>query len=185
MAAGTVGAFLGSLIGVACTVIIGQLGYMASLSGLVMAICALKGYELLGGTLSWKGAVIASVLILVMTFFAHRLTWAISIAPELNCGLPEAYRAIPCLLERSMLEGPAYWGNLAMLYLFTLMGAVPTILGGLRNTGAPELPRSPASPGRPARQGRPPSTLRPKAGCGLCASAPASLCCPVLWAALP
>ena len=42
---GAVGAFLGSLIGVACIVIVGQLGYVASVSGLVMGVCALKGYE--------------------------------------------------------------------------------------------------------------------------------------------
>lgn len=145
-AAGVVGAFLGSLIGVACTVIIGQMGYVASISGLVMAVCALKGYEMLGGTLSKKGAAVSSVLILLMTFFAHRLTWAISIASELDWGVLEAYRSISFLLERGMLESAAYWGDLAMLYLFTLLGAVPTILGGLRNTGAPELPPPPASP---------------------------------------
>ena len=32
--AGVVGAFLGSLLGVVCTVAIGQLGYVASVSGL-------------------------------------------------------------------------------------------------------------------------------------------------------
>lgn len=146
VASGIVGAFLGSLIGVACTVIIGQMGYVASISGLVMAVCALKGYEMLGGTLSKKGAVISSVLILLMTFFAHRLTWAIAIAPELERGVLESYRAIPYLLKQGMLKSAAYWGDLAMLYLFTLLGAVPTILGGLRNTGAPELPPPPASP---------------------------------------
>lgn len=153
VAAGVVGAFLGSLIGVACTVIIGQMGYVASISGLVMAVCALKGYEMLGGTLSKKGAVISSVLILLMTFFAHRLTWAIAIASELEWGVLESYRSISHLLERGMLESTAYWGDLAMLYLFTLLGAVPTILGGLRNTGTPELPRPPASPEAAAAPG--------------------------------
>ncbi len=153
VAAGLVGAFLGSLIGVACTVIIGQMGYVASISGLVMAVCALKGYEMLGGTLSKKGAVISSVLILLMTFFAHRLTWAIAIASELEWGVLESYRSISHLLERGMLESTAYWGDLAMLYLFTLLGAVPTILGGLRNTGTPELPRPPASPEAAAAPG--------------------------------
>ena len=47
--AGVVGAFLGTLLGVVCTVVIGQLGYVASVSGLIMAVGALKGYELLGG----------------------------------------------------------------------------------------------------------------------------------------
>lgn len=47
--AGAVGAFLGSLIGVACIVLVNQLGYVASICGLVMAVCCLKGYALLGG----------------------------------------------------------------------------------------------------------------------------------------
>lgn len=57
--AGLVRAFLGSLIGVACIVGIGQLGYVASLSGVVMAVYAIRGYSLLGGAISRKGAVIA------------------------------------------------------------------------------------------------------------------------------
>ena len=52
VAAGLVGALLGSLAGVLCTVVIGQMGYVTSISGLVMAVGALKGYELLGGRLS-------------------------------------------------------------------------------------------------------------------------------------
>ena len=151
--AGVVGAFLGSLIGVACTVIIGQMGYVASISGLVMAVCALKGYETLGGVMRKKGAAVSSVLILLMTFFAHRLTWAIAVASELDWGILEAYRSISFLLERGMLESTAYWGDLAMLYLFTLLGAVPTILGGLRNSGTPELPPPPASPEAAAAAG--------------------------------
>ena len=46
--AGTVGALLGSIFGVGCIVLLGQLGYVAALSGIVMAVCALKGYELPG-----------------------------------------------------------------------------------------------------------------------------------------
>lgn len=153
VAAGIVGAFLGSLIGVVCTVIIGQMGYVASISGLVMAVCAPKGYEMLGGMLSKKGAAVSSVLILLMTFFAHRLTWAIAVSSELDWGILEAYRSISFLLERGMLKSAAYWGDLVMLYLFTLLGAVPTILGGLRNTGAPELPPPPASPEASAAAG--------------------------------
>lgn len=143
--AGVVGAFLGSLIGVVCTVVIGQLGYVASVSGLVMAVGALKGYELLGKKLSKKGAVISSVLVLVMTYLAHRLSWAISIAGAVEAGVFECFRAIPALLDAGVLEGPSYWGDLAMLYLFTLLGAVPTIIGGLRGSEMPDLPRSAAS----------------------------------------
>ena len=140
LVAGSVGAFLGTLAGVVCTVVIGQMGYVASISGLIMAVCALKGYELLGGTLSKKGAAISSLLILVMTYFAHRLTWAFTVANATGLGILASFRAIPHLLDANMLEGPAYWGNLVMLYLFPLLGAVPTIIGGLRAASMPDLP---------------------------------------------
>lgn len=145
LAAGVVGAFLGTLLGVVCTVVIGQLGYVASVSGLIMAVGALKGYELLGGRLSKKGAAISSLLILVMTWLAHRLTWAIALASAAGLGVFESFQAIPELLEAGLLEGPAYWGDLVMLYLFTLLGAVPTIIGGLRSADLPDLPQGAAA----------------------------------------
>lgn len=40
---GIVGALLGSLLGVASIVIFSQLGYVAVVSGIIMAICTLKG----------------------------------------------------------------------------------------------------------------------------------------------
>ena len=143
--AGLVGAFLGTLLGVVCTVVIGQLGYVASLSGLIMAVGALKGYELLGGRLSKKGAVISSALILVMTWLAHRLTWAIALTSTAGLGVFESFQTIPELLEAGLLEGPAYWGDLVMLYLFTLLGAVPTIIAGLRSADLPDLPQGTAA----------------------------------------
>ena len=49
---GIVGALLGSVLGVVVWVLIYQLGYISGIAGLVMVICALKGYELLGGHIS-------------------------------------------------------------------------------------------------------------------------------------
>ena len=114
--AGIVGAFLGSLIGVACAVLIGQLGYVASISGLVMAVCALKGYELLGGSLTKKGALISTLLILAMTYLAHRLIWAVAVADALHDGIFEAFQEVPDLLDRGIIESGPYWGDLIMLY---------------------------------------------------------------------
>ena len=42
---GRLGAFLGSLIGVAAWVLVYQLGYIAGIIGLLLLICALKGVE--------------------------------------------------------------------------------------------------------------------------------------------
>ena len=77
--AGTVGAFLGSLIGVACIVILSKLGYVSAVSGLVMAVCAIKGYALLGGKLTKRGAVISGLFILVMTYVATKLCFALAV----------------------------------------------------------------------------------------------------------
>lgn len=143
--AGVVGAFLGTLVGVLCTVIIGQLGYMASVSGLIMAVGALKGYELLGGTLSKKGAVISCVFILIMTYLAHRITLSFTVASTLGIGIFDSFQVIPALVSEGILKARVYWGDLAMLYLFTLLGAVPTIIGGLRAVSLPDMPPAPAS----------------------------------------
>lgn len=142
IAAGLVGAFLGSLIGVVCAVVIGQLGYVASVSGLIMAVGALKGYELLGGQLSKKGAVISSILVVVMTYLAHRLTFAVALVSALGLSMSDVFlcfQAVPSLVEEGAIESTAYWGDLAMLYLFTLLGAVPTIIGGLRAASLPDF----------------------------------------------
>ena len=75
LVAGLVGAFVGSLIGCVLWVLIYRLGYIAGIAGAVTAICALRGYELLGGHLDRKGVIISTVMMLVMIFFANRLSW--------------------------------------------------------------------------------------------------------------
>lgn len=130
---GIVGALLGSLLGVVCIIILSQLGYIAALSGVVMAVCTLKGYDLLGGKLTKKGIVICIVLMLVMTFVGDRADWAIVISREVGVDLAIAFRAIPMLLEEELIVPSSYWGNLVLLYLFLLVGAIPTILNTLKN----------------------------------------------------
>lgn len=130
---GVVGALLGSLIGVLCIVLISQLGYVAALSGVVMAVCTLKGYELLGGKLSGFGITVSSILMLVMAYVGDRLDWALIIARELEVDLFTSFRVVPMLLSEQMLDAGTYWGNLVMLYVFLLVGAVPTVLAAAKN----------------------------------------------------
>lgn len=140
--AGTVGALLGSLIGVACIILLSRLGFVAALSGVVMAVCALKGYELLGGRLTRKGVVIGAILALVMTYMADRIDWAIVVMQETGIDLFTGFQLIPVLLEEGFIEASGYWGNLVLLYVFLLIGMVPTMIGGLKaskNDTAPRL----------------------------------------------
>lgn len=134
---GIVGALLGSLVGVLCIVLLGQMGYVAALSGAVMAVGILKGYELLGGRLTKKGIVISVIIMLVMTYVGDRLDWAIRLLGEgggAEAGLNffECYKFVPYLLEEGYIEMSAYIGNLVLLYLFLLLGAVPTIVSKVK-----------------------------------------------------
>ena len=56
-AKGAVGAVLGGIVGIIPWVLIGLLGYVAALSGLLMAWLSYKGYQLLGGKKAavWSG----------------------------------------------------------------------------------------------------------------------------------
>lgn len=138
---GVVGAFLGSLIGVACIVLIGQLGYVASLSGVVMAVCSIKGYSLLGGAMSRKGAVISCLLTIIMTYFGNRLDFAVSISRVADVDVFTAFQAMGDLLEEGYINAAAYWGNLIMLYMFTLLGAVPTLIAAFRSATPVSMPQ--------------------------------------------
>ena len=130
---GIVGAFLGSIVGVISMLIFSQLGYVAALSGVIMAICTFKGYEMLGGKLSKKGIFISAILMILMTLLGDRLDWAILIARELEVDFFTAFQVFPELLGIGAIEMGNYIANLAMLYLFTLAGAIPTIVSTVRN----------------------------------------------------
>lgn len=135
--AGIVGALLGSLLGVLSIVVLSRLGYVAAISGAVMAVGVLKGYELLGGKLTKKGIIIGVVIMLVMTYVGDRLDWAIILYGEVGDYLNffDCYQAIPLLLRSGDIEMTSYVGNLVLIYVFLLLGAVPSI----RNTASEKV----------------------------------------------
>lgn len=128
---GIVGAIIGSLIGILCIVILSRMGYVAALSGVAMAIGVMKGYEILGKKISKKGIVICVIIMLFMTYVGDRVDWAIYVASEWNENVFNCYRAIPALISEGYIEMGSYVGNLVLLYLFLLLGAVPTIIGAV------------------------------------------------------
>lgn len=70
---GLVGALLGSVLGVIVMVIFGQLGRFSAISGLILAVCSIKGYEMLGGTVSKKGIALSMLIVLGMTYVGNYL----------------------------------------------------------------------------------------------------------------
>lgn len=68
--AGIVGAFLFALAGGVLWFVLYLVGFMASISGLVAAVCAIKGYSIFAKKESTKGIIISVVVALVVMVIA-------------------------------------------------------------------------------------------------------------------
>ena len=132
---GIVGALIGAAIGGASIVLLSQLGVVASLSGLLLAVCTLKGYELLGGQLSTKGIIISIVLVLITPYIADRIDWAIVIMnsySDLGVTFGEAFAAVDPLIAEGAIEKSDYLLNLLKIYGFAALGAFATLRGAFK-----------------------------------------------------
>ena len=134
VAGGAVGAMIGALIGGASIILVSRLGFVAAVCGLVLAVCTMKGYEIMGGTIGKMGILICVALMLVTPYIADRLDWAILLMEAYGEGisLGEAYSYIPDLIAEEIIESADYWMNLGKLYLFTLLGGVSTVATALK-----------------------------------------------------
>src|SRR5699024_12394696 len=101
---GLVGGLIGSLLGVGSIILFGQLGYVSALSGIIMAVCSLKGYEFLGGKLTGKGIIGTSIVMVIMVYVGTRLDWSISIASVVaEVDFLTAFRVFPELLRKGFV----------------------------------------------------------------------------------
>ena len=132
---GIVGAFLGSLIGVLLWVLIYQLGYISAIGGAIMIICAMKGYEMLGGRLNTTGIVISCVLSVVMLIVAEQISLGIEIynayKEYYEITFFDAFRSVPAFLEEPEIR-TAVIGDVAIGYILMAVGAWGTVRQALK-----------------------------------------------------
>lgn len=76
---GIIGALVGSLAGVLVILLLGRLGRVSVLGGFVMGIVSIWGYKKLGHKLSTAGAVICTVIAVIMSYLAFRIDAAIDL----------------------------------------------------------------------------------------------------------
>lgn len=135
--AGVVGAVLGALIGAAAIILLSLAGYVAAISGIILAVCTFKGYELLGGKLSKKGIIISLILVLITPFVADWISWGIVIYQEFSSvydiTIADAIGAVGPFLQEGAIEKSAYTTNLLMLYGFTALGAFSSVRSHLKS----------------------------------------------------
>ncbi|MBF1110855.1 MAG: hypothetical protein HXL62_00795 [Streptococcus sp.] len=119
---GAAGALLGALIGGAVALFIARLGYVAMLAGVVLGICTIKGYEILGKKLTRKGIVISSILMVITVFLVNQVDLAMEVVAQLGIEFAYAFRVVNELIFSGDFPDN-YFYNLGMLAVFTLVGA--------------------------------------------------------------
>lgn len=119
---GAVGALLGALIGGAVALFIARLGYVAMVAGIVLGICTIKGYEILGRKVSRKGIVISSIWMVITVFLVNQIDLAMEVVAKLGVEFAFAFRVVNQLIFSGDFPDN-YFYNLAMLAVFTLVGS--------------------------------------------------------------
>ena len=127
---GTVGAFIGAIIGGAITLFIARLGYVAFYAGFILGICVVKGYEILGKKFSKLGAVISSILLLVTIVLVQQFDYALEAVKQLGVDFSDGFDLINTLVLNG--EAPEkYFFNFFMLAVFTIIGGGVAISSAL------------------------------------------------------
>ena len=155
MIAGLAGAFLFSLAGAAVYFLLYMIGYIASISGLIGVVCAIKGYAIFAKKESIKGIIIASVIALLVMVVA----WYFSISYEIydsyqsgfangevdfTLSFMESVRVTPEFLGVPEV-GAAYFKDLALSLLFCVIGSGGYIFNKIKTAKA-QSANTPAAP---------------------------------------
>lgn len=123
---GIVGAFLGSLIGVAVWLVISHLGYIASIAGLAIAVCCIKGFKMFGGKLNVSGMVITSIITIIMVYVSNHLALGLAIYTEYkslyNISFFDSLKAVPEFLTETTIK-MTFIKDLVIGYILTLAGS--------------------------------------------------------------
>ena len=135
VALGIVGALIGALLGGASILLFSKLGYVASLSGVLIAFATLGGYKLLAKGMGKAGLVICIVLMLITPFLANALDLVLTLHEELRMygmTMGDTASFLVDLIASDQEVLMAYLKDLGMLYLFVVIGAVGTVKNALK-----------------------------------------------------
>jgi len=133
---GLIGSLLGSAVGAVLWAIVLNMGYVASLVGLVIGFLAEKGYNLLHGKQGKGKVAILIVAVIVGVLLGTFGAEAYTLATMINAGEVElTYGQIPAFLLLLMAEEPEYAGSVTSNILMGLLFAGLGVFALLRKAG--------------------------------------------------
>ena len=134
---GIIGAFFGAALGVAVMILFWKLGYVAVVSGIVMGVASLKGYQMLSGKFTKRGVIICCLIMIPMIWLGHHLCWILEmmdIYEDVTFGM--AVRLFREILEDMQRYEPRvfryYYTGLGLQYLYTLAGIGASVFSTVR-----------------------------------------------------
>ena len=129
---GILGAIGGALIGGASIILLSRLGFIAAISGFLIAFCTLKGYELLGKKLSNFGIIICILVMLAAPMIAFVFDEAIFLVKNWNMGFGDAMEFIIESIKSGLITFEEIMERVGKVYLFAAIGAVGIIINAFQ-----------------------------------------------------
>ncbi len=129
---GAFGALIGSLLGVASIVIFSQMDRVAAISGLILAFCTLKGYELLGQKLSTKGIVICIIIMLLAPVLAYAVNLTIYVHNEFSIPIGDAIKLVMEIMTSGSFTISDFLQDNFLVYAFTALGAFGIVSNAIK-----------------------------------------------------
>ncbi|MBQ6889424.1 MAG: zinc ribbon domain-containing protein [Oscillospiraceae bacterium] len=129
---GILGAVIGSLLGVASIVLFFQMNLVSAISGVILAFCTLKGYEILGKKLSNFGIIICILVMLAAPMIAFVFDEAIFLVKNWNMGFGDSVEFIIESIKSGLITFEEIMERVGKVYLFAAIGAVGIIINAFQ-----------------------------------------------------
>lgn len=137
---GALGAVLGGIVGIVPWVLIGMLGYVAAISGFIMAWLSYKGYRLLGGKLG-RGMTWILILALIVLTYVGVIT-SVYFSAIVSGGYAVTFESFAMFLMLPFSSNDysgMLWGQLALGWLFAGLGSFGLIRRANREASGKDL----------------------------------------------
>ena len=138
---GLVGAILGSSAGAIVIVLLDRIGFVAAISGIVMAICTISLYRKFAKGFSVKGLIICVIVMIIMTLIAENIAISLAVLDAFKkIGIKSDFWTVFSNLYKLIGEYDlfgTYIGSLVLAYVFTVLGAFGTVKSSLNDGKKP------------------------------------------------